>query len=146
MAGNRWLASARAAHTRALGAPQNFPLFGDGKHTARARAAGEIDAELSGAALAEARYRDWDHARRTGAVETTAHASAAYAPPALTLSPEDRPAVQTRIALPRLQASTADFGAPETELARARAILAGLLEEFGDVFPDELAAAREFLK
>lgn len=145
MAGNRWLASVRAAHTRAMGAPQNFPLFGDGRHTRGVLDQPDSNPEIAGAALAEARYRDWDHARRTGAVETTAHATAAYAPPALTLSPEDRPAVQTRIILPRLQSSTAVFGTPETELARARAILAGLVEEFGDVFPEELAAAREFL-
>jgi hypothetical protein len=53
----------RSAHTRALGAPQSFPLTGDGAETAVITSASvwrcdPIVPDLA-VKLAEARYRDW---------------------------------------------------------------------------------------
>lgn len=135
----RWMTTARAAHTRALGSTQAFPLFGDGDHVATIinSEARERDPDIAGAALAEARYRDWQHARMTGAVETSAFAATAYVPP-LALLPDDVPAVQTRLTLPARQR-------PRTTLDDAAAIIKGLVDEFGDLFPDECATAAAWL-
>lgn len=133
----RWMTTARAAHTRAMGSVQAFPLFGDGEHVAGILGAQISDPEIAGAALAEARYRDWDHARMTGAVETSAFAATAYAPP-LALTPDDVPAVQTRLSLPARQR-------PRTALDDAAAIIKGLVDEFADLFPEECAAAVAWL-
>jgi hypothetical protein len=146
VSGNRWLASARAAHTRALGAVQAFPLFGDGEHAAAARGDAKMlltaDPEITGAALAEARYRDWHAQRATGAASAYAPRGAAYAPPPLVLAPDDAPAVvQTRFALPVRQRGARDAD----RLAAATLIIRGLVAEFGDLFPDECAAAVAWL-
>lgn len=141
MTGNRWLATARASHTRAMGAPQHFPLFGDGAETRRTmNSKAQRDAEMTGAALAEARYRDWFSARATGDLDAVAHAGA-YEPPPLALLPDDAPAaVQTRLAIPpRRPADTA------ARLAQAEAIIRALASEFAELFPDELAAAVRLL-
>lgn len=138
MNGNRWLATARAAHTRALGSAQAFPLFGDGAHTAAVLDAPTRDADLAGAALAEARYRDWEQARMTGAVATRAFAEGAYTPPPLALTAEEAPAVQTRLTLPARQR-------PWTAFDDAAAVIRGLVDEFADLFPDECAAAVAWL-
>lgn len=112
---------------------------GDGEHVARAIGGieGARDADMTAAALAEARYRDWDRARMTGAAETRAHAAGAYTP-VLALTAEDTPAVQQRLTLPariRLR----------TPLDEAVAIMRGLVDEFGDLFPDECGAAVAWL-
>ncbi|HXE51210.1 MAG TPA: hypothetical protein VN663_22725 [Ramlibacter sp.] len=141
MSAARWLANARAAHTRALGSTQAFPLFGDGDHVAGILTGQvERDPDVAGAALAEARYRDWQHARMTGAADTSAFGTAgAYtSPPPLALTPDDVPAVQTRLTLPSRQRT-------RTPLDDAAAIIKGLVDEFGDLFPDECAAAVAWL-
>jgi hypothetical protein len=57
----------------------------------------------------------------------------------LTLVSEDAPgAVQTRLTLPARQRAP-------TGLSEASAIIAGLVDEFGDLFPDECAAAVAWL-
>lgn len=53
-----WIRTERAAHRRALAAPQPFLLTGDGPETRAVIAAPPSSTEL-GPALAEARYRDW---------------------------------------------------------------------------------------
>lgn len=151
---DRWLANARGAHTRALGRPQDFPLFGDGDHTRRlladltGEAAATYDDSYAGPALATARYRDWLRAKARGpvAVEISASATGApYDPPPLSLAPEEPGAVQTRVALAPGRVRAAYAGAEEN-LERARAILAALTEEFGALFPEEFAAAVKFLE
>lgn len=54
-----WHGKEKAAHTRAMGAPQAFPLSGDGAHVATLFDVKEPDPALRGVRLAEARYRDW---------------------------------------------------------------------------------------
>jgi hypothetical protein len=49
-----WFHEERAKHDRELGAPQPFPLAGDGEHLASA-----IGGKWDGGKLADARYRDW---------------------------------------------------------------------------------------
>lgn len=143
MTGGRWLATARASHTRAMAAPQNFPLFGDGAETRLAQMRGQAidsDSGMTGAALAEARYRDWYSGRATGALDAVARAGA-YEPPPLALLPDDAPAaIQTRLAIPPRRPADA-----AARLARAEAIIAALAGEFAELFPDELAAAVRFL-
>jgi hypothetical protein len=145
MSGARWLATARRSHTRAMGSPQRFPLFGDGSETRRAMAAEpSIDSNgesLSGAALAEARYRDWYTARATGALDAVTPRAAPYTAPALTLTGEAPSATQTRLVIPPARAR-ADAAA---RLAEGERIICGLADEFADIFPDELAAAVRFL-
>lgn len=123
--GNRWLASQRAAHTRALASPQAFPLLGDGDHVATL--CFSIDdkitgtGELTGAALAEARYRDWLEYRATGQEpERRVHSGQAEG---FTLAPErdDPPARVNRTTV----------SCPE-RLASAELVIHGLVAEFGD--------------
>jgi hypothetical protein len=140
--GSKWLAAARASHTRALGAVQMFPLTGDGEHVGtmlgRRLADGATDDSYAGPELAAARYRDWLAAQRSGAVETRAFASAPA--PDLVLRPEEPGAVQTRITLPARQ-----HRSPAADVGEALALLRGLVDEFGALFPDECAAAAAFL-
>jgi hypothetical protein len=49
-----WIRAERAAHSRALGAAQAFPLTGDGLYALDA-----CQHAADATALAEARYRDW---------------------------------------------------------------------------------------
>lgn len=140
----RWLATARASHTRAMGAPQRFPLFGDGADTRRVLASGDAaeSPEVAGAALAEARYRDWYAARATGALDAVTPRAATYTAPTLSLASEAPAATQARLTIPPARAR-ADMAA---RLDEAERIIRGLVDEFGDIFPDECAAAVRFLK
>lgn len=137
MSRSAWLAAERAAHSRALGAAQAFPLFGDGDNTRGIWGGAELSGEQSAAALADARYRDWLAAERHGADSAP---GAAYAPPPLVLTADPTAAVQTRLTLP----TRARDGRPPA-LREAAAIIAGLVEEFGELFPDEMAAAVAWL-
>lgn len=129
-----------------------FALTGDGNHTraaiGRTASEGLSDPELTGAALTEARYRDWYAARAAGTPAIRARAETANgtaAPPALTLTPDDGAAVQTRMALGGA-AHRRDHAAERVRLGEATAIIRALVEEFGELFPEELAAAAAFLK
>jgi hypothetical protein len=64
-----WYAKHKAAHTAALAKPQNFPLTGDGSETAKV---GHYrDPEQLRAALAAARYRDWQAAQANPSSDDT---------------------------------------------------------------------------
>jgi hypothetical protein len=128
-----------------MAAPQRFPLFGDGSETRRAMTAAAIEdaaGELAGAALAEARYRDWYTARATGALDAVTPRAVPYTAPPLSLTSEAPVATQTRLVIPPARAR-ADAA---VRMATAERIIRGLVEEFGELFPDETAAAVAWLK
>lgn len=121
--------AAKAAHTKALGGAQAFSLTGDGQH---------VDGVLCGlergedfpAQLAAARYHDW----RAAQGELLAR-FAGNGAPEFELVGEAAPT------------GTNGYGTGlrTARLRRACVILAALVDEFGELFPDELAAAKAFL-
>jgi hypothetical protein len=62
----KWHRAAQAAHLRQLGAPQPFPLVGDGDATRAATRRINRNDPMLGVRLAEARYRDWLSQRDRG--------------------------------------------------------------------------------
>jgi hypothetical protein len=124
-----WYRTAKASHTKALQAPQGFLLTGDGEHTAGIFDAAERDPALLGPRLAEARYRDWQS--NGGLFSDERQATAA--PAELTLTAEERETKPNGTAIRDNRDKT------------AIAILMALVDEFGELFPEELAAAKQYL-
>ena len=120
-----WQAQAKARHTRALGSPQAFALTGDGELTLGVLESPEREPGMLGVRLAEARYRDWQ--TNGGLFSEERHATAA---PMFELSEEPR-AIRD--------------GKRDKRDERACAILRALIDEFGELFPDEFAQARAYL-
>jgi hypothetical protein len=124
------LAAARAAHTKALGKPQAFSLTGDGEHVDSVLCGIERPDDLADA-LTTARYRDWRAGDQQGELLARFQDGAA---PEFALTAE-APA----------NGSGQSGQSSARRLAEARAIIAGLVEEFEDLFPAELADAKAFL-
>jgi hypothetical protein len=127
-----WYRTAKAQHTKSLAAPQSFALTGDGEHAAGIFDAPDRDPALLGPRLAEARYRDW---QQSGGLFPDERQGTAC-PPAFSLVCQESEHSQKPLAKGAIR---------DGRDLRAIAILRELVNEFSELFPDELAAAKKYL-